>query len=56
LARDRDPDIESLAHSIELDLNEIRQILRRPLDAEYARGQLTAPQRTVMQALSFSTG
>jgi DNA-binding MarR family transcriptional regulator len=56
LARDRDPDIESLAHSIELDLSEIRQILRRPLDAEYARGQLTAPQRMVMQALFFSDG
>jgi MarR family transcriptional regulator, organic hydroperoxide resistance regulator len=56
LARDRDPDIDSLAHSIELGLSEIRQILRRPLEAEYARGQLTAPQRMVMQALFHSDG
>lgn len=56
MARDRDPDIESLAHSIELDLGEIRQIMRRPLDAEFARGQLTAPQRMVMQVLFNSDG
>jgi DNA-binding MarR family transcriptional regulator len=56
LARDSDPDIDSLAHSIELDLREIGQVLRRPLDAEYAKGQLTAPQRIVMQALFFSEG
>ena len=56
MARDRDPDIDSLARAIELDLGEIRQILRRPLDAEYARGQLTAPQRMVMQVLFHSDG
>ncbi len=39
---------------IELDLREISQTLRRPLDAEYARGQLTAPQRIVMQTLYHS--
>lgn len=56
MARDRDPDIDSLAHAIELDLREISQALRRPLDAEYARGQLTAPQRIVMQVLFHSEG
>jgi DNA-binding MarR family transcriptional regulator len=56
LARNRDPDIASLAQSIELDLREIRRILRKPVDAEYDRGQLTAPQRMVMQALFFSDG
>jgi DNA-binding MarR family transcriptional regulator len=56
LARDRDGSIESLAHAIELDLREISQTLRRPLDAEYARGQLTAPQRIVMQVLFHSEG
>lgn len=56
MARDRDPDIDSFARAIELDLGEIRQILRRPLDAEYARGQLTAPQRMVMQVLFHSDG
>jgi len=56
LARDRDPDIDSLADSIELDLREIRQALRRPLNAEFARGQLTAPQSIVMQVLFHSEG
>lgn len=56
MAPDRDPDIDSLAHAIELDLREISQALRRPLDAEYAKGQLTAPQRIVMQMLFHSEG
>lgn len=56
MARDRDPTIDSLAHAVELDLREISQALRRPLDAEYARGQLTAPQRIVMQVLFYSEG
>ena len=56
MARDRDPTIDSLAHAVELDLREISQALRRPLDAEYARGQLTAPQRIVMQVLFHSEG
>ncbi|MGH8180140.1 MAG: MarR family winged helix-turn-helix transcriptional regulator [Steroidobacteraceae bacterium] len=56
MARDRDPNIDSLAHAIELDLREISQALRRPLDAEYAKGQLTAPQRIVMQVLFHSEG
>lgn len=56
MARDRDPNIDSLAHAVELDLREISQALRRPLDAEYARGQLTAPQRIVMQVLFHSEG
>lgn len=56
MIRDRYPDIDSLVDSIELDLREIRQVLRRPLDAHYAKGRLTAPQRMVMQALFFSDG
>jgi len=56
LAREREPDIDSLAHSIELELREISQALRRPLESEYARGQLTAPQRIVMQTLYYSQG
>lgn len=56
MARNRDPDIASLAQSIEIDLREIRRILRKPLDAQYDRGQLTAPQRIVMQALFLSDG
>lgn len=56
MARDRDSNIDPLAHAIELDLREISQALRRPLDAEYAKGQLTAPQRIVMQVLFHSEG
>ncbi|HEV2270757.1 MAG TPA: MarR family transcriptional regulator [Steroidobacteraceae bacterium] len=56
MARDRDTNIDSLAHSIELDLREISQAMRRLLDAEYARGELTAPQRIVMQVLFHSEG
>ena len=56
MARDREPNIDALAHAIELELREISQALRRPLDAEYARGQLTAPQRIVMQVLFHSEG
>lgn len=56
MARDRDTNIDSLAHAIELDLREISQAMRRLLEAEYARGQLTAPQRIVMQVLFHSEG
>ena len=56
MTRARDPNIDSLAQAIELDLREIRQVLRRPLDAQYARGELTAPQRIVMQMLFHSDG
>jgi DNA-binding MarR family transcriptional regulator len=37
-------------------LYETSQFLRRPLEAEYARGQLTAPQRIVMQVSFHSEG
>lgn len=56
MAADRGSTLESFAREIERDLREIRQTLRRPLDAAYARGQLTAPQRIVMQALYHSQG
>jgi len=34
---------------MEQDLGAIRQALRKPLEAEFARGELTPPQRAVMQ-------
>jgi MarR family transcriptional regulator, organic hydroperoxide resistance regulator len=49
-------DVAALADSVERALREIRQVLRRPLDAEFARGGLTGPQRTVMQAVFHSEG
>jgi len=37
-------------------LNVIRQRLREPLETEFARGNLTGPQRMVMHALVLSQG
>lgn len=45
-----------VAQQIERDIREIREALRRPLEAEFARGQLTGPQRSVMEALFHSDG
>lgn len=45
-----------LAQEIERDIREIREALRRPLEAEFARGRLTGPQRSVMQALFHCQG
>lgn len=42
---------EKLAEQLDCWLREIRQELRRPLEAEFAKGGLTGPQRSVMQAL-----
>ena len=44
-----------MAQEIEGHLSAVRQILRQPVDAEFARGNLTGPQRSVMQAL-FQAG
>jgi MarR family transcriptional regulator, organic hydroperoxide resistance regulator len=43
--------IEDLARQIEQRLTSIRQHLRRPLEAEFARGHLTGPQRSVMSVI-----
>jgi DNA-binding MarR family transcriptional regulator len=45
-----------IAQEIERDLREIREALRRPLEAEFARGKLTGPQRSVMEVLFHSEG
>jgi len=45
-----------LAETIERDLRGIRRALRRPLDAEVARGELTAPQMSVMRVVVRSDG
>lgn len=39
------------AAEIARDLGAIRKLLRQPLDAEIAHGNLTGPQRTVMQVV-----
>jgi DNA-binding MarR family transcriptional regulator len=43
--------ITPAADQIARDLGAIRKLLRQPLDAEIARGNLTGPQRTVMQVV-----
>ena len=45
-----------MALEIEGNLRAVRQILRQPVEAKFARGNLTAPQRSVMQALFHAGG
>ena len=50
--RNRQADnIAALAEQMERDLGSIRQILRKPLEAEVAKGDLTVPQSAVMRAV-----
>jgi DNA-binding MarR family transcriptional regulator len=42
-------DVGALAEDIERDLGQIRRALRKPLEAEVAKGELTAPQISVMR-------
>jgi DNA-binding MarR family transcriptional regulator len=44
------------AEAMERDLGAIRQALRKPLEAEVARGELTAPQKSAMQVLVRNHG
>ncbi len=43
--------IAAQAERMDRDLSAIRRALRRPLEAEVARGELTVPQSAVMQAV-----
>ena len=45
-----------MGQEIEGHLSAVRQILRQPVAAEFARGHLTGPQRSVMQALFHAGG
>lgn len=49
-------ELARLAREIEDHMRAVRQILRQPVEAEFARGNLTGPQRGVMQALAHSEG
>ncbi len=42
------------AQRVHRDLQEVRRILRKPVETEAARLKLTPPQRSVMQALFYS--
>src|SRR5215471_16032096 len=56
MMRDRTKKLAHMAEAIERDIREIREELRRPLEAEIARGHLTGPQRSVMQVVFHSDG
>ena len=45
-----------LTTQIERDLAAIRRAVRRPLDAEYAKGNVTVPQKAVMHAVVTAPG
>jgi len=49
-------DLDRMAREIEQHLQAVRHVLRRPVEAQFARGHLTGPQRSVMQALYHSQG
>jgi DNA-binding MarR family transcriptional regulator len=49
--KSRDAELHELALELEQHLSVIRHQVRRPIDAEFAKGGLTGPQRSVMQAL-----
>ena len=44
-------ELRKLATELEQHLTAIRQEMRRPVEAEFAKGGLTGPQRSLMQAL-----
>ena len=52
----REAALRQLALEIEQHLTAIRQEMRRPVEAEFAKGELTGPQRSIMQALVRSGG
>jgi DNA-binding MarR family transcriptional regulator len=51
-----DGGVEALAERMEQDLSGIRRALRKPLEAEVARGELTLPQSTVMREVVRNHG
>jgi DNA-binding MarR family transcriptional regulator len=48
--------VTTQAAQIESDLAAIRRAMRQPLDAEYAKGNLTVPQKAVMQVVVHNPG
>jgi DNA-binding MarR family transcriptional regulator len=56
IQRKKEEALRSLAQDLEARLHGIRRKMRQRLEAEYARGDMTGPQRLVMQALVGSEG
>ena len=52
----KETELARLAREIEGHLGAVRQMLRQPVEAEFARGNLTGPQRGVMQVLVHADG
>jgi DNA-binding MarR family transcriptional regulator len=52
----RKQELTRVAQEIDEHLSRVRQVLRQPLETEFARGGLTGPQRSVMQAVVQSNG
>jgi len=49
-------ELRAQAEQIDRDLNAIRKTLRKPLDVEESKGQLTIPQKAVMQIVVRNHG
>jgi DNA-binding MarR family transcriptional regulator len=50
------PDLTALAQDLDAELRTIRELVRRPLELEFARGHLTAPQQAAMAAIVTANG
>ena len=50
------PDLTALASEIDSELRAIRELVRRPLEMEIAKGRLTGPQQSAMAALLAAGG
>jgi MarR family transcriptional regulator, organic hydroperoxide resistance regulator len=49
-------EIAAQAEQIERELSRIRRALRKPLEAEVSKGELTVPQKLVMQVVVHNDG
>ena len=49
-------ELARVTQEIDEHLRRVRRILRQPLETEFARGGLTGPQRSVMQAVVHANG
>ena len=49
-------ELRAQAEQIDRELNAIRKTLRKPLDVEESKGQLTIPQKAVMQTVVRNHG
>ena len=49
-------ELARVAQEIDEHLKRVRRVLRQPLETEFARGGLTGPQRSVMQAVVHANG